>query len=411
MATRVNTKLLRELKKYGAFDINACFNCGNCTAVCPLSNENDAFPRRMIRYAQLGMKDHLISNKELWLCHHCGECSETCPRQAGPAEFMAAARRYAISSFDPSGLAKVLHLSTGGIIAVMGLLAVVFTSVLLWGSEGLPSDPSTQFSTATMLDFVPFSILHDVGIGVFVILGLLSLVTVGNMLWALSKAPVPGGVGGPGDGPGLFPAHAALQAAILTVSEIFSHKSQRDCGAGTKEEGPLPTRRWFVHLCIMGGFLGLALATTLDFLLKDPDQHVMPWSPIRLLGILSGLLCTYGTTVATVKRLAARHRTGLLPADARYYAHTMRSDWLLLALLWLVSVTGFVLTAAIYLPTSAPWLYVVFLIHVVLAMELLILLIFTKFAHAIYRPVAIWFQHFRRLRAAAPLVSTTTREA
>jgi hypothetical protein len=34
-------------------------------------------------------------------------------------------------------------------------------------------------------------------------------------------------------------------------------------------------------------------------------------------------------------------------------------------------------------------------------MELLILMPFTKFAHAIYRTAAIWFQHFRRLRIAA----------
>ena len=56
MSTRVNPDLLSDIKEYGAFNISACFNCGNCTAVCPLSTEEDSFPRRMIRYGQLGMQ-------------------------------------------------------------------------------------------------------------------------------------------------------------------------------------------------------------------------------------------------------------------------------------------------------------------------------------------------------------------
>jgi nitrate reductase gamma subunit len=64
-------------------------------------------------------------------------------------------------------------------------------------------------------------------------------------------------------------------------------------------------------------------------------------------------------------------------------------------------VTGFVLEAAIYLPVGHGVIYIVFLVHVALAMELLLLLPFTKFAHAVYRPVAIWFQNLRRLRVSA----------
>ena len=43
---------------------------------------------------------------------------------------------------------------------------------------------------------------------------------------------------------------------------------------------------------------------------------------------------------------------------------------------------------------------VVFLVHIALAMELILLLPFTKLAHIVYRPLAIWFTEFRRLRAA-----------
>jgi len=87
----VDHTLLPALKQFGAFDVGACFNCGNCTAVCPLSKDDTTFPRKIIRYAQVGMRDSLLSSKELWTCYACGECSETCPRQAEPSEFMAAA--------------------------------------------------------------------------------------------------------------------------------------------------------------------------------------------------------------------------------------------------------------------------------------------------------------------------------
>jgi len=105
----VDHTLLPTLKQFGAFDIGACFNCGNCTAACPLSEGDTTFPRKIIRYAQVGMRENLLSSKELWTCYACGECSETCPRQAEPSEFMAAARRYAIGSYDRTGLARTMY--------------------------------------------------------------------------------------------------------------------------------------------------------------------------------------------------------------------------------------------------------------------------------------------------------------
>ncbi len=44
MGTRVDPNLLRELKEYGAVGIEKCFNCGNCTAVCPLCQQWVSLP-------------------------------------------------------------------------------------------------------------------------------------------------------------------------------------------------------------------------------------------------------------------------------------------------------------------------------------------------------------------------------
>ena len=54
MTSLVDSGLLTDLKRFGAADVSACFSCGNCTAICPLSSNDGTFPRRIIRYAQVG---------------------------------------------------------------------------------------------------------------------------------------------------------------------------------------------------------------------------------------------------------------------------------------------------------------------------------------------------------------------
>ena len=44
-----------------------------------------------------------------------------------------------------------------------------------------------------------------------------------------------------------------------------------------------------------------------------------------------------------------------------------------------------------YLPEAPAWGYAVFLVHVAVAMELVLLAPFMKLAHAVYRPVAMFF--------------------
>jgi len=82
MTAIVDAGLLTDIKRYGAADVSACFSCGTCTATCPLVTDDATFPRRLIRLAQVGLKDQLLASKELWTCYACGECSETCPTQA-----------------------------------------------------------------------------------------------------------------------------------------------------------------------------------------------------------------------------------------------------------------------------------------------------------------------------------------
>ena len=44
MAVRVTPGLYREVAKFGGGDITACMNCGNCTAICPQSQDAGGSP-------------------------------------------------------------------------------------------------------------------------------------------------------------------------------------------------------------------------------------------------------------------------------------------------------------------------------------------------------------------------------
>ena len=130
MAT-INPGTLKEIKKYSKSSINtnACFNCGNCTAICNLSTDEHEFPRSLIRYSTIGLKDKLVSNENMWLCTHCNECSDTCPRDANPGEFVQAMRKWSIAQYDPTKLSSILQ--TNSWFAIIFLL-IIGVSMAIW---------------------------------------------------------------------------------------------------------------------------------------------------------------------------------------------------------------------------------------------------------------------------------------
>ncbi|MGC9159791.1 MAG: 4Fe-4S dicluster domain-containing protein, partial [Terracidiphilus sp.] len=201
MARVVDLTLLRKIKLHGAgktLDVSACFNCGNCTAVCPLAKDSAGFPRRMIRMAQVGMEQELLASEDLWRCYACGECTKTCPREAYPAEFMAAARSYAISRYDFTGLAGLANRSAIGNLVVFGIFSAVFSLLLL--SKGNFSDPNLP-----LFDFLPGVWIHNIGVALFAVVGLSAFFGIASMTvryWrqrrgegvALSFAALPGAI-------------------------------------------------------------------------------------------------------------------------------------------------------------------------------------------------------------------------
>ena len=381
MTGQVNTELLGELKRFGAFDVTACFNCGNCTAVCPLSNGDASFPRRIIRYGQIGDRERLLASKEVWLCYYCGECSDTCPRQAEPGEFMASARRYAIASLDPTGISRLLYTSKLFSVLFLAGLSLLLALILVLQSGAMNLDRADIFA------FISFESVHDTGLAAILIALFAMVFGVLRLVWLLPRTGTNPAT--PPTGQRANPLRRLIAATGKVAAEMATEKRYRTCTE--EQQAPWYRSRWFMHWAIMWGFIGLAAATTLDYLLllladKVPGQPVPLWHPTRLLGTLTGVLILFGTLRALVSRIKK---------PEKYSSHSLLSDWLFLWLLLLVTVTGFLVEVALYLPRGAVWAYVLFLVHVVIGMEIVLLFPFTKFAHAVYRPIALLLQELR----------------
>lgn len=379
MTTLADTNLLADLQRFGAADISACFSCGNCTAICPLSDDDALFPRRMIRYAQVGMTDELRASKELWTCYHCGLCSDSCPTEADPGEFMAAARRYATASYDKTRIARVLY--TLPILGTVVSLAVFFLLAgFLYASSDIMPTHSLELFT-----FVPNQVVHWLGIAVMAVVALTGVTGMVSMARGMARKE---GVTWTSLVEDTAARKRTLKALWFSVGieSIGQRRYREDCKDDRRVE-PWYRRRWLIHAMTIWGFIGLLIATSLDYGLdvigvKETGTPIPIWYPSRLIGTIGGLMLMYGVTMFVVNRWQKYNRAATVSTP---------SDWTFLALLWMTGLTGFLIEVALYVPPTPVWGYWVFLVHVAIAMELLLFIPFTKFAHVIYRPVALFF--------------------
>ncbi len=78
----------------GAESLGYCYQCGKCTAVCPVDTVGDYSPRKIFRRTQLGAS--LIDSPDLWLCTTCRNCLRVCPKEVNMIKIMPAVREQAV---------------------------------------------------------------------------------------------------------------------------------------------------------------------------------------------------------------------------------------------------------------------------------------------------------------------------
>lgn len=89
-----------------------CFQCGTCTASCPVRDVYPEFnPRRIIRLIKLGAKEKVLTSSFVWMCSACYSCYERCPQEVDITSFMTTLKNMAAKKgLAPTGLKGLLDL-------------------------------------------------------------------------------------------------------------------------------------------------------------------------------------------------------------------------------------------------------------------------------------------------------------
>jgi heterodisulfide reductase subunit C len=75
--------------------LNACMNCGVCTAICPAAEFYNYDPRKIVDMVQSKNNDQIIEllkSEEIWYCGECMSCKTRCPRGNAPGLIIMALR-------------------------------------------------------------------------------------------------------------------------------------------------------------------------------------------------------------------------------------------------------------------------------------------------------------------------------
>ncbi len=75
--------------------LNACINCGVCTAICPAAEFYDYDPRRIVNEVQKKddkIIESLLKSDVIWYCGECMSCKTRCPRGNTPGLIIMALR-------------------------------------------------------------------------------------------------------------------------------------------------------------------------------------------------------------------------------------------------------------------------------------------------------------------------------
>lgn len=72
-------------------EIQSCYQCGKCTAGCPLNEEMDLMPNQILRMLQAeypGYENELLRSASIWLCLACDTCYARCPQEVKLPDIM-----------------------------------------------------------------------------------------------------------------------------------------------------------------------------------------------------------------------------------------------------------------------------------------------------------------------------------
>ncbi len=97
MADAAMSPFLKEvLSRPGGETVLQCYQCGTCSGSCPVIEEMEYGPRRIMRMIHDGEEELVLSSHDMWFCVSCYSCANRCPRDIPITDVMALLRSMAI---------------------------------------------------------------------------------------------------------------------------------------------------------------------------------------------------------------------------------------------------------------------------------------------------------------------------
>jgi heterodisulfide reductase subunit C2 len=103
-----HSPLAIAVRERSAVAVEKCYQCGKCSAGCPVASFMDLTPRQIMRAIQLGQQDLALRSSTIWLCASCHTCSTRCPMEIDVAAVMDALRAIALAERAPVAEKSVL---------------------------------------------------------------------------------------------------------------------------------------------------------------------------------------------------------------------------------------------------------------------------------------------------------------
>lgn len=374
------------LKKFGIQEWNECYHCGNCTAICPLSEDNNLFPRKSIRNLQMGLQEKVESNLDPWLCYYCGECTETCPRDANPGELMMSMRRYLTSVYDWTGISKLFYTNKKWELLFIGffsLLVLALFMIFLPPSAGLFTNPELYINAQGGVAINNLSsvvggsqFVRVIEYGDWIMAITVGLLLISNILHMWYKTII---------------RDNSVQIPFLSYFtefwKLIVHFAVQPRFSKCEDKN-----YWYGHFLMMSGYtIMFIMIVTLLPRFQVEEVHVWyHWQ--RILGYYA----TFGILIFLINVSIKRFKQDDIKTQ---FSHL--SDWLFIILLLLTTITGILIH--IFRLNGMPLAtYILYVMHLAILVPMIMVEVpFSKWSHLAYRPFAIYFNSLKASALAA----------